>query len=189
MRSGQSVVDASAAPERGLARHWTYRGPVDLIPGAVITVSDRCARGEAQDRSGPLAVQLLTEAGVAAAVTLIPDGADSVTSAVRKVLATGARVVVTTGGTGVGPRDRTPEGTAGLLEQELPGLAEAIRARGAQSVPTAALSRGLAGVAAGSAGPAVVVNAPGSAGGVRDALAVLNPLLGHLLSQLDGGDH
>ncbi|ROR72633.1 MogA/MoaB family molybdenum cofactor biosynthesis protein [Bogoriella caseilytica] len=162
---------------------------MDLTPGAVITVSDRCSRGEAEDRSGPLAAKLLAEAGVRAEVVVIPDGAGSVTVALREALAAGARVVVTTGGTGVTPRDRTPEGTAEVLQQVLPGVAEVIRARGARTVPTAVLSRGLAGIATGAAGKAVVVNAPGSTGGVRDALAVLTPLIGHLLNQLDGGDH
>lgn len=162
---------------------------MDLTPGAVITVSDRCSRGEAEDRSGPLAAKLLAEAGVRAEVVVIPDGAGSVTVALREALAAGARVVVTTGGTGVTPRDRTPEGTAEVLEQQLPGVAEAIRARGARTVPTAVLSRGLVGIATGAAGKAVVVNAPGSTGGVRDALAVLTPLIGHLLNQLDGVGH
>lgn len=162
---------------------------MDPIPGAVVTVSDRCARGEATDRSGPLAAELLAAAGVHAEVVVVPDGVESVSAALRAALAAGARVVVTTGGTGVTPRDLTPEGTAEVLEQQLPGVVEAIRARGARTVPTAVLSRGLAGIATGTAGKAFVVNAPGSTGGVRDTLAVLTPLLGHLLSQLDGGDH
>lgn len=185
----QAAALGCRAPPRTRSRSPGYRGRVDAIRGVVITVSDRCSRGEADDRSGPLAAELLAAAGVQAEVVVIPDGASSVTGAVREALAAGARVVVTTGGTGVAPRDRTPEGTAEVLEQELPGLAEAIRARGSASVPTAVLSRGLAGVASGAGGPAVVVNAPGSTGGVRDTIAVLTPLLGHLLSQLDGGDH
>ena len=135
------------------------------VPGVVITVSDRCARGEAEDVSGPLATRLLAGIGVEAPVVVVPDGVTSVRRAIRAALAAGARVVLTTGGTGVGPRDLTPEGTGPLLVRELPGLAEAIRARGAVAVPTAVLSRGLAGIAAGATGEALVVNVPGSPGG------------------------
>ncbi|UNX56292.1 MogA/MoaB family molybdenum cofactor biosynthesis protein [Georgenia sp. TF02-10] len=159
------------------------------MPGAVITVSDRCARGEAVDRSGPLAAALLADAGVRADVVIVPDGVASVRRAVRAALDGGARVVLTTGGTGVGPRDRTPEATAPLLVRELPGLAEAVRARGAADLPAAVLSRGLAGIAEGRDGEALVVNAPGSPGGVRDAVAVLGPLVPHVLDQLAGGAH
>nr|WP_240645892.1 MogA/MoaB family molybdenum cofactor biosynthesis protein [Georgenia sp. SYP-B2076] len=154
-----------------------------------MTVSDRCSRGEAEDRSGPLAAALLAEVGVAAAVVVVPDGAESVRAAVRGALDDGARLVLTTGGTGVGPRDATPEGTRPLLARELPGVAEAIRARGAAAVPFAVLSRGLAGIAAGAAGEALVVNVPGSPGAVRDAVAVLAPLVPHVLDQLGGGAH
>ncbi|WP_125777931.1 MogA/MoaB family molybdenum cofactor biosynthesis protein [Antribacter gilvus] len=158
---------------------------------AVVTVSDRCSRGEAEDRSGPLLVQLLAEAGLHDVVTLVvPDGAGSVRDALTTVLGQGARLVLTTGGTGLAPRDLTPEGTREVLELEVPGLAEAIRRYGADhGVPTAVLSRGLAGVASGSGGRALVVNLPGSTGGVRDGAAVLLPLWPHLRSQLDGGDH
>jgi molybdenum cofactor synthesis domain-containing protein len=163
--------------------------PRDRVHGAVITVSDRCSRGEAEDRSGPLAAALLAEAGVSADVVVVPDGVDSVRRAIRRALAGGARVVLTTGGTGIGPRDLTPEGTQPLLRRELAGLAEAIRARGAATVPAAVLSRGVAGIATGAAGEALVVNAPGSPGGVRDAVAVVGPLVHHILDQLGGGAH
>lgn len=164
--------------------------------GVVLTVSDRCARGEREDRSGPLAATLLAGFGVDAQVRVIPDGAASVHAAIDEALAGGARVVLTTGGTGVAPRDRTPEGTLDHLDRELPGLAQAIRDQGRgygpeARVPMAVLSRGVAGTVDARDGRpgAVIVNAPGSPGGVRDTVAVLGPLLGHLLDQIDGGDH
>ncbi|WP_374929057.1 MogA/MoaB family molybdenum cofactor biosynthesis protein [Kytococcus sedentarius] len=166
----------------------------------VVTVSDRVAAGVREDRSGPLAQELVTASlGVRAELTVVPDGAASVADAVRAALASGSRLVVTTGGTGVSPRDRTPEGTAPLLDRELPGVAEAIRRAGAEHTPHAVLTRGLVGVVdagsrTGSDGEsghpgAVVANLPGSTGGVRDGLAVLLPLVPHLLDQLAGGDH
>lgn len=118
-----------------------------------------------------------------APVRVVPDGIEPVRAAIRAALDEGARLVLTTGGTGVTPTDRTPEATADLIELDLPGLAEAIRRQ--SEVPAAALSRGRAG----TVGSAVVVNAPGSPGGVGDAVTVLTPLLGHLLDQLTGGDH
>ncbi len=152
----------------------------------VITVSDRCARGEAEDRSGPRAAAALAEAGFDVdAVRVVPDGVESVHEAIRTSLADGARVVLTTGGTGVSPRDLTPEATAAVLDRTLPGVVEEIRRRGSEQTPTAVLSRALVG----TVGTSVVANAPGSPGGVADTLAVLVPLLDHLLAQLEGGDH
>lgn len=158
------------------------------LHAVVITVSDRSAHGERADLHGPLIRVALEAAGYAVTTVLVPDGASSVEKALRDAIAAGARVILTTGGTGVSPRDLTPEGTAPVIERKLPGIAERIRARGADAAPAAALSRGLAGITSGPS-PAFVANLPGSRGGVDDGLAVVLPLLPHLLHQLDGGDH
>jgi len=155
---------------------------------AVITVSDRAATGEREYRSGPVAVAALREAGWSCGdAVVVPDGADPVEAALRAAMAGGARLVVTSGGTGVGPRDRTPEGTARVLSRALPGIAEAIRRDGAAETPTAVLSRGLAGV--NDAHAALVVNLPGSPAGVAAGIRVLLGVAAHVLEQLDGADH
>ena len=156
----------------------------------VITVSDRSARGRRADVSGPRAVELLRAAGwTADEPRVVPDGEASVREALSAALADGARLIVTSGGTGIAPRDETPEGTRQLLVRELPGIAEELRRRGAETVPTAVLSRGLAGIAAGSAGEALVVNLPGSVDAVEEGIAVMIPLAAHVIDQLDGRDH
>ncbi|MBD8078703.1 MogA/MoaB family molybdenum cofactor biosynthesis protein [Cellulosimicrobium arenosum] len=171
------------------ARTGSSRRPADVTV-AVVTVSDRCSRGEAEDRSGPLLVSLLADAGYARVeARVVPDGAESVRDVLTLLLLDGARLVLTTGGTGLAPRDLTPEGTRLVVEREVPGIADELRRRGAEHVQTAVLSRGVAGLAVGADGPALVVNLPGSTGGVRDGWAVLGPLLPHVLAQLDGGDH
>ena len=156
------------------------------MKGAVVVASGRAAGGVYDDTTGPLLVDALTAWGFdTAAPVVVPDG-EPVGAAVRDALDDGADVVLTTGGTGINPTDRTPEVIRPLLDRELPGVSEAIRAHGvAQGVPTAMLSRGLAGVA----GRAVVVNLPGSRGGVKDAIDVLADVVPHAVDQLRGGDH
>ena len=160
------------------------------VKGAVITVSDRCAAGEREDASGPLAVELLRAHDVIVEeVVVVPDGVEPVRTAIAEAVASGARVVLTTGGTGVTPRDLTPEGTAPLLTARMEGIEAQIRAYGLTKTPLSGLSRGLVGVTSREATGALVVNAPGSRGGVKDTVAVVGPLVPHVLEQLGGGDH
>ncbi len=151
----------------------------------VVTASNRAAAGVYADRGGPLIVAFLRERGFSTPdPVVVPDGVP-VGDALRAAVGDGVDVVITTGGTGISPTDATPDVTRAVLDYEVPGLADAIRAAGAPTVPTAVLSRGLAGVA----GRTLVVNLPGSTGGVRDGLSVLDGVLEHAVDQLRGGDH
>ncbi|MFT4307336.1 MAG: MogA/MoaB family molybdenum cofactor biosynthesis protein [Microbacterium sp.] len=152
----------------------------------VITVSDRSAAGVREDASGPAAVALLRDAGWECAdAVVVPDGADRVEAALRAALTTGAQLIVTTGGTGLSPRDETPEGTARVIERAVPGISEELRRIGAAHKPAGLLSRGLAGVAGG----ALIVNLPGSPAAVASGVPVVLSVAGHVASQLAGGDH
>lgn len=156
------------------------------IRAAVVVASNRAAAGVYTDETGPMIVAWLTERGfLADEAAVVPDG-DPVGEAIRAAADAGARLVLTTGGTGLTPTDRTPEATLPLLDFQVPGIADAIRAYGvAQGVPSAVLSRGVAGVR----GVCLIVNLPGSRGGVKDGLAVLDPIVLHAVEQVVGSDH
>ncbi len=164
----------------------TASGANGPLKATVITASNRAAAGVYEDTGGPVIVAALTELGFeVTGPVVVPDG-EPVREAIRAARDGGARAILTTGGTGLTPTDLTPEMTRPLLDREVPGVAEAIRAHGsAKGIPTAALSRGLAGVS----GNAFIVNLPGSKGGVKDGLAVVAPLLLHAVQQIAGSDH
>ncbi len=161
----------------------TTRGPV--IRALAITVSNRASAGVYEDKSGPVLAGLLAEAGCAVDTLVVPDG-DPVEQALLDGVASGYRVIVTTGGTGLTPGDLTPEMTRKVIDREIPGIAESIRAAGVTAgVPSAMLSRGLAGLA----GDVLIVNLPGSSGGVKDGMRVVTLVLAHAVDQARGGDH
>ena len=160
----------------------TTRRPLRAL---AVTASNRAAAGVYEDRGGPIIVDALSALGFTVdGPRVVPDG-EPVGQALREAVEAGYDLVVTTGGTGISPTDRTPEVTRSVLDYEVPGIAEAIGATGREKVPTAVLSRGVAGVS----GRTLVVNLPGSTGGVKDGLAVLAPLVVHAVDQIHGGDH
>jgi molybdenum cofactor synthesis domain-containing protein len=152
----------------------------------VITVSTRAAAGVYEDTSGPIIAAALNDLGFTVeGPVIVPDG-DAVGAALRNAVLAGHAVVITTGGTGLNPRDHTPEQTRAVVDREVPQLAAAVARYGADhGVPTAVLSRGIAGVA----DHTLIINLPGSSGGARDGMTVLGPVLRHAVSQLRGGDH
>lgn len=169
----------------GGTAHPTDGGVPSGARARVVTVSDRAHAGAYPDRSGPLLASLLGELGFGVdGIVLVPDDVDIIVSAMLAAVGDDVALIATTGGTGLAPRDVTPEATRQVIEREVPGLAEAVRAAGRDAVPTAVLSRALVGVR----GATLVVNLPGSPGGVRDGVAVLAPVVGHALAQLRGGD-
>ena len=152
----------------------------------VITCSTRAAAGRWDDTSGPIIVAGLRDLGIEVAAPVVVADGEPVLEALRAAVTDGVDLVITTGGTGHTPRDLTPEMTKQVIDRESPGLAEAIRTYGvSHGVPTAILSRGIAGIA----GTTLIVNAPGSSGGAKDTVAALSPVLLHALDQIAGGDH
>jgi cyclic pyranopterin phosphate synthase len=181
-RENESEAPAPApAPSRPVAE------PGRLPAGArarAVAVSDRAFAGAYADRGGPLLAGLLADLGFAVDdVVLIPDDVDAIVGALRTAGADGIDLVVTTGGTGFSPRDVTPEATRSVLEREAAGLVETLRAADRNRVPTSVLSRGVAGTVGGT----IVVNLPGSTGGIRDGMRVLGPVIGHAVAQVRGG--
>ncbi|MDO5068308.1 MAG: MogA/MoaB family molybdenum cofactor biosynthesis protein [Propionibacteriaceae bacterium] len=160
-----------------------------MTRAAVITCSDRAARDIYEDRSGPILRDALTALGFEVTTpVIVPDDPALIRDAVLAAHQDGARIILTTGGTGISPTDVTVEAVRDLITHDIPGLMEEVRRIGAQKEPRALLSRGIAGVLEGDP-RAVVVNAPGSRGGARDTISVIGPLLTHIVEQLDGADH
>ncbi|KNY05304.1 MogA/MoaB family molybdenum cofactor biosynthesis protein [Microbacterium sp. GCS4] len=158
------------------------------LPACVITVSDRSFAGEREDRGGPIAVGLLRDAGWHCPdAEIVADGVESVAEALRRAVGRGIRLIVTTGGTGVSPRDQTPEGTRQVITREVPGIAEELRRSGLADTPLSVISRGLAGIV--DPAGALIVNLPGSTRAVASGIPVILTVARHVVDQVDGGDH
>jgi molybdopterin adenylyltransferase len=157
-----------------------------MIRAAVITVSDKGSRGEREDLSGPEAVRLLEAQAIEVACTLVvPDEPDEIKAALIDCAdRQGLDLIITTGGTGVTPRDVTPDATHEVLEKEIPGMAEAMRQASMAKTPHAMISRALAGLR----GKTLIINLPGSPKGVRENLAVVLPAIPHAIEKIQGGD-
>lgn len=153
---------------------------------AVLTLSDRCAQGQMEDRSGPALVALAREifCGAEIVVDLLPDEEDALAARLVELAQNGVHLILTTGGTGLGPRDRTPEATRQVIDREAPGLAELMRGEGMKRNPFAALSRGVAGLR----GETLIINFPGAERGARESFAAVAPLLKHALEMMAGGN-
>lgn len=170
--------------KRGGKSDWP--APAPDLRAAVLTVSDRVSAGVRLDKSGPAAVEILRKAGIHDIMTaVVPDEPADILRQVESWINQGVNLVITSGGTGIAPRDRTPETLEQLLTQRLPGVEEAIRSYGRERLPTAMLSRSLAGLA----GKTMLLALPGSTGGVTDGLRAVIPGLWHVFEQLEGQDH
>ena len=168
-----------------------YLGRVsEPIAARVVTVSNRCASGEREDVSGALGERVLIAAGYTVTRALIPDGAAQVRMALGEAIASGARLIVTTGGTGVTPTDRTPEGTRGAIDRELPGLAELLRAEAVKKTPYGAITRGLVGVTDSTPGRpgALIVNLPGKPSAIADCLNAVFPAVPYCIDLIEGAN-
>lgn len=159
------------------------------IRATVVTVSDEIHSGKDANRAGPLALDLLAAYGVRAELVVVPDDLEQIRSAVATAISSGARMVLTCGGTGIGPGDVTVDAVTPLLAYQVPGISEEIRRRGVIHVASALVSREVAGVVLDAPAPVFVITAPGSRGGVRDAIDVVGPLLAYIVDQLDGAGH
>lgn len=174
--------------------HDPPRRPGTQLSAVAITVSDRSSDGHRSDESGRILAESLGSLGYDVhGPVVVPDGIESVATALREAIEARHRLVVSTGGTGMGPRDLTPEGTRQVLTRENPGLAELLRREGCAHTPYAAVSRGLVGVADWpddhGVGGTLIINLPGRPSAVREGMDVLGPLLPHVLDQVSGGDH